>query len=225
MPRQPHRPHSDRDGATVGGRRDRPRERRQDVEARLRAAPEAPCRREQGPLTRSAAIPRSRARIIAPRPSPAEQDGVRMLFEIVGEGPEASAPPPSARAASVLRSGTAAASASSRRAPSGRPVGSTEAPADAASSSTLAAKVKRPVSQAVTPVVSKARRRGAEPWPAPPRPGLRPRADRAASSSRKAAARACRRRSDARPGPTSARAAPRWRRPPPHARARTIRTR
>ena len=61
----------------------------------------------------------------------------------------------------VLRSGTAAARASRRRAPSGRPVRSTEAPADAASSSTLAAKVKRPVSQAVTPVVSKARRRGA----------------------------------------------------------------
>ena len=50
----------------------------------------------------------------------------------------------------VLRSGTAAARASRRRAPSGRPVRSTSAPADAASSITLAAKVKRPVSQAVT---------------------------------------------------------------------------
>ena len=65
--RQPHRPHADRDGATVGRRRDRPRERRQDVEARrARAArgtrsPRARSRPPGAPRSR-----RRRARIIAP---------------------------------------------------------------------------------------------------------------------------------------------------------------
>ena len=57
------------------------------------------------------------------------------------------------------RSGTAAASRSRRRAPSGKPLESTCSLARASDASSLRRKVSRPLSQSVTPCVSKATRR------------------------------------------------------------------